>query len=275
MFQTIQRKFRELKNNIFSQEVKGHFVPTNLSKHFPILLVLGLTSLVLGMLMTHTYYNLYEKIIPYNKSTTLSVYLPPSKIYFYIQIEDFYQTNLKYSKSISYKQLKGEKDTNSNHTEPLDSKGGRDYYPAGILPNTFFQDIFSINNLDIQTRGISWESMRKRIEPSEYTLNEIRNPPLWEKYKEVPDLRQNERFVNWIYTAPFYNFRKLWGIIDVQEGGVYDMEIVSTYPYGKKNVVFSEVSWAGTKNYFLSISLIVIGFAGLIFSGLLFKKMFD
>lgn len=275
MLQTIRRKFRDIKNNIFSQEVKGHFVPTNLSKHFPILLLLSIVSLIFGILMTNTYYNLYETVIPYNKSTTLSVYLPPSKIYFYIQIEDFYQTNLKYSKSISYKQLKGDKDTNSKHTEPLDTKGGLDYYPAGILPNTFFQDKFNINNLDIKTDKISWESMRKEIKPSGYTLEEIRNPPLWEKFKEIPDLRRNERFVNWIYTAPFYNFRKLWGVIDVQEGGFYDLEVVSTYPYGKKSVMFSEMSWAGSKNYFLSVSLIVLGVLGIIFSVLLFKKMFD
>lgn len=270
MFNTFIRK---LKDDILKQKVKGHFASQNLSKHSFFLLILSILSIVMGCLMTHSFYNLYEKKINYKESQTISVFLPQSTIYFYIQIDNFYQSNLKYSKSISYDQLKGKTDTHSNVTDPLSSRNGRDFYPAGILPNTFFQDKFNFSNLKINLNDISWNSMRKRIKPSGYERNEVIHPPLWKKYKNIPDLSENTRFINWIYTAPFYNFRKLWGIINVEESGVYKVEIDSTFPYGKKSIFFSQVSWAGTKNYFLSMALIAMGLVGLVFSVFLYRKV--
>ena len=275
MFRRLIRNLNNFKNDILKQNIRGHFVSRSLSKHTLVLLVLSITSLTMGCIMTYTYYNLYETLISYSDSTTIPIYFPQSTMYFYIQIDDFYQTNLKYSKSISYNQLKGDRETNSNVTDPLSSRRGKVYYPAGILPNTFFQDGFTFSNLNINTSNISWNSMRKKIKPSGYDRSEVIPPPLWDRYRNIPNLSDNERFINWIYTSPFYNFRKLWGTINVREAGVYNLEIDSKYPYGNKKVFFSQMSWAGTKNYFLSIALITMGIIGLLFTYLLYRKVLD
>lgn len=87
----------------------------------------------------------------------------------------------------------------------------------------------------------------------------------------MPDLENDERYINWISTSPFSNFRKLWGVINVEKEGEYLLFIESTFPYGKKSLYFSEMSWMGTKNYFLSMGMIVSGVVGIILSLVLYK----
>ncbi|EQB62112.1 cell cycle control protein, partial [Vairimorpha apis BRL 01] len=217
--------------NVMSGQSKGHFVSSSIRKHIPFLIIFSLTNLIFGIIFTFLYSRLFEFTLNYNQSGNYEIFLPASTIYFYIQLDDFYQTNLKYSKSISYDQLEGKKDTNRSKTEPLDSIDGLDYYPAGI----------------------------------------ITNPPLWDEYTEVPDLENDERYINWISTSPFSNFRKLWGVINVEKEGEYLLFIESTFPYGKKSLYFSEMSWMGTKNYFLSMGMIVSGVVGIILSLVLYK----
>ena len=190
MFRRLNRNLNNFKNDILKQNIRGHFGSRSLSKHTLVLLVLSITSLTMGCIMTYTYYNLYETLISYSDSTTIPIYFPQSTMYFYIQIDDFYQTNLKYSKSISYNQLKGDRETNSNVTDPLSSRRGKVYYPAGILPNTFFQDGFTFSNLNINTSNISWNSMRKKIKPSGYDRSEVIPPPLWDRYRNIPNLSE-------------------------------------------------------------------------------------
>ncbi|WUR03427.1 CDC50-like protein [Vairimorpha necatrix] len=266
---------KNIQDDILRQKVKGSFIDPSLSKHSPLPFLFSLLSLIMGCIMTYTYYNIYEISIDYSSTNKFYIYLPKSTVYFYIQIDNFYQSNLKYSKSISYDQLKGERDTNSSMTSPLDYKNGKVYYPAGILPNTFLQDKFTIKNLEINQKDISYKSMRKKIKKSGYERNEVIPPPSWRRYKKIPDLYKNQRFINWIYTAPFYSFRKLWGVIKVEKEGVYELEIESRFPYGNKKVFFSESSWVGTKNYFLSYLLIIMGTIGIIFTYFIYQKVFD
>lgn len=255
--------------NVMNGQTKGHFVSTNIRKHIPFLLIFSVINLIFGIIFTILYSRLFDSTLSYNESGTYNIFLPASTIYFYIQLDDFYQTNLKYSKSISYDQLEGKKETNKTQTEPLDSIDGLVYYPAGILSNTYLQDKFRFENLNIKTDDISFKN--KKIKESGYTLDEITNPPLWNEYTEVPDLQNDERYINWIYTSPFSKFRKLWGIIDVEKEDEYTLFIDSTFPYGKKGLYFSEMSWMGTKNYFLSVGMIVSAIIGLIFSFILYK----
>lgn len=252
-----------------SGQSKGHFVSSSIRKHIPFLIIFSLTNLIFGIIFTFLYSRLFEFTLNYNQSGNYEIFLPASTIYFYIQLDDFYQTNLKYSKSISYDQLEGKKDTNRSKTEPLDSIDGLDYYPAGILSNTYLQDKFRFDDLNINTKNISFKN--KKIKQSGYSIDEITNPPLWDEYTEVPDLENDERYINWISTSPFSNFRKLWGVINVEKEGEYLLFIESTFPYGKKSLYFSEMSWMGTKNYFLSMGMIVSGVVGIILSLVLYK----
>lgn len=65
-------------------------------------------------------------------------------------------------------------------------------------------------------------------------------------------------------TSGLPNFRKLWGIINEQlKKGAYQFEVANTYNVaefkGHKNIILSTSGPFGGKNYFLSISFIVVG----------------
>lgn len=65
-------------------------------------------------------------------------------------------------------------------------------------------------------------------------------------------------------TSGLPNFRKLWGIIKQKlKKGKYVIKINNTYSVsdfkGHKNIIFSTSGPFGGKNYFLSISFIVVG----------------
>ncbi|KAF9763986.1 putative ALA-interacting subunit 4 [Nosema granulosis] len=263
MLQTWEECISYIKQDVLCQEVKGTHVNASYKGHSLFIFILSVINILFGILFTYLYYSLYETKLAYDSSGSYSVFLPEGSINFYIQIEDFYQSHLRNSRSISHKQLEGKKDVESKKTSPLDYENDIPIYPAGILSNTFFQDTFEIPKIDIETDDISWSS---NIKNAGYQRNEVVPPPLWEGYREIPKLYENKRYVNWIYNAPYYSFRKLWGKIEVLESGNYMLNIESVSKFEKKSVVFSQTCWAGNKNYFLSSSMIVVGIVGLLVS---------
>lgn len=249
-----------VKRHLLSQKLPGLYRSQGSSRIFLIFFfLLGILNLIFGVIATLVYNGLFQTSIPYDSDMETNVYLPEGKIYFYLEMKDFYQTNLRYSKSISRDQLKGERPDDLKSADPLDYADGKPIYPAGLLPNTFPQDEFWIDGLNIQTDNIAWNSERNSVKPPAYTRDEVVPPPLWEDYVEVPDLSLNERFVNWIYISPFSSFRKLWGIIYVEEEGEYTLNTVSLFPYGRKYMTFMQSSVIGPRNYFLSIGMVVVG----------------
>lgn len=69
------------------------------------------------------------------------------------------------------------------------------------------------------------------------------------------------------------NFRKLWGTINVNSAGYYDLEVesVSDFEGSEKSLYFTEKSWLGLKNYGLTFGLIGLGLA-LYISALCLRK---
>lgn len=248
-----------IKRHFLSQKLSGVYRSEAQSGFLVFFFLVGVLNLLFGILVTLLYSGLYEVSIPYSSDMQTSVYLPAGRIYFFLEMEDFYQANLRYSKSISYPQLQGETPKSLKSADPLDYLDGKPIYPAGLLPNSFPQDEFSIDGLDIQVEDIAWKSEMDHLKPPGYTRDEVVPPPLWQDYVEIPNLSINERFVNWIYIAPFSSFRKLWGIVDVEDAGNYMLNVQSHFPYGRKNVTFAQSSAVGPRNYFLSVGMAVVG----------------
>ncbi|ORX84228.1 Lem3/Cdc50 [Anaeromyces robustus] len=221
-------------------------------------------------------------------------------VYLYYRLTNFYQNHRDYTKSYSPEQLKaGTIYTNKGEIEskcsPLDfdKKTGKQYYPCGLIANSFFSDTFSPLNKyddnDVSTgeqyifteSGISWSSDRdkyKNIDVNSLTddqLNSLIPPKNWQKdfpqYKNgytrenFPKLADMERFQVWMRVAGLPNFRKLYGQNKIQNlyTGLYSIEIYDVYDVdgfgGTKSVIISNVSAFGGKNPFLGIGYIIIG----------------
>lgn len=278
---SIRRILRHFQNQILRQDIQGTYKQYSLKIPCRNLLIMGTICLIGGLLSLLTFININSQLITYSANTRRQIYLPKGKQFMYIQIDNLYQNNLLYSKSINYDQLKGQtKDLNLKDCAPYDYKDGKPYYPAGSIANTYFQDVIALKGLDIQTDDIAWTKEIQVIGETGYRPRQINIPENWtpQTNKDSVPLNTtvdsglpilNERFVNWIYLSMFSNFRKLWGIINVETSGYYQLDIESIFDFCGKGLYFSESSWLGLKNYAVSYGLLLIGGLAILTSFLL------
>ncbi len=223
----------------------------------------------------------------------------------YYRLSNFYQNNRLYAKSVSSSQLKGSAITDKDllwECDPLvTDTSGKIYYPCGLVANSFFTDTFTMAKDDesvditISSTGITWPGDENLYKKSEYTLDQVVPPMMWQnlenypelnikdgKYDgEVPDLSKNENFQNWMKISGLPTFRKLYGRLvtsgGVLKSGTYTIKIKDNYAVtgykGTKSFVISTTNWAGGKNDALGFGFIAVG--GLLLClGLLFLVMF-
>lgn len=232
------------------------------------ILGVGLVNVALGALLTFTYARLHQVTIEYSQSGALRYSFDvgrTSEYNMYIQLSDFYQTYLKYAKSISIGQLKGEAVEDVSSCYPLATASSKIIYPCGLIANSLFQDSFSIENHELDMDDITWPSEKSLIKPTKYKFEQITAPPLWKPYNEVPDLSNDNWLANWLAIAPFPTFRKLYAKVFLERGR-HTLNIRSSYRFGSKAVVFCETSWAGVKNLFLSTFMILLGVITCVFA---------
>lgn len=101
-----------------------------------------------------------------NKSCVVSIDIreelePPVLIHY--EIENFHQNHRAYQQSRDDKQLYGSTKQDAiaaKNCEPLNIIGGIRLNPCGFIANTFFNDIISLENTDIEMieTGIAWQS---------------------------------------------------------------------------------------------------------------------
>jgi len=183
-------------------------------------------------------------------------------------------------------QLKGEykdvKDLDDSDCDPLGSMDNKPIYPCGLIANSMFNDTFTtptlLNSADsdhaepyvFSNKGIAWPGEAKKYVVSPLgkggykNASDILPPPNWalrfpKNYTEdnIPDLKNDEHFQNWMRTAGLPTFTKLYGRnddVDMQPG-TYRVVIGMNFPVlpykGTKSFVISTASWIGGKNPFL------------------------
>ena len=222
-------------------------------------------------------------------------------VYMYYRLTNFYQNNRLYSRSLSYAQLKGDavpiEDLAKDCTPLLGPEGEKDndgkpvvYYPCGLVPNSIFIDSISGmrdaqgNYYSFPAKNISWRADNVIVQPTKYRLDQVRAPPYWRnradvdpatgKYRTLPDLGLDERFLNWIRLSGLPTFRKLYGKCTHKiPPGTYTISIQDRYDVvkfqGTKSVIISEATFLGGKSSFMGIAYVVVG-GLLLVLGLLF-----
>ncbi|TFK42807.1 cell cycle control protein [Crucibulum laeve] len=205
-------------------------------------------------------------------------------VFFYYKLSNFFQNHRRYVKSLNSDQLKGKgvsaNDLHNSDCKPLDTIDGKPIYPCGLIANSIFNDTFSnpvllntagdsnASNMtyEFSSKGIAWpgEAKKYAAKPGYSDLSQIVPPPNWgarfpQGYNEsnIPNLREDEHFQNWMRTAGLPVFTKLYGRNDNNDmpKGIYRVTIGLNFPVlpykGTKSFVISTVSWIGGKNPFL------------------------
>lgn len=195
-------------------------------------------------------------------------------IFLMYEIKGFFQNHRRYIISQSLKQMRGNDLAasdltdcepvvyNSNLTEAQRNIPGKNLdpsavaIPCGAAPRAYFNDTFVLSStngtvIPISDKGIAW------ADDINYKFKNIDLSRQW------IDM-ESERFINWIKTAPFSDFRKTWGLISNDlPAGSYTMEIQNFWDSslfdGEKWFVISETNAFGGKNRFLGYANIAVG----------------
>jgi len=205
-------------------------------------------------------------------------------IFFYYEIDNFYQNHRRYINSRSSTQLSGESATTDAEKKKLkddcspvvtNKDMGKTLamdktttlvdtdiaIPCGLIAKSFFTDTYKLYKPDgttqvtISEKNIAWPSDRE---------NKFKNPSPLDQTKQWQDM-EDEHFIVWMRTAGLPDFRKLWGRIDNEDlpAGKYTVEVANTYSVkefeGEKKFVLSTTGPFGGKNNFLAISYLAVG----------------
>lgn len=269
---TLRDVYERTSKQITEQKLPGLFTHSRPSSRFRVLLVLGILNIIFGIYAFFTYMNVSVSSIVYSDDVQSTIFLPKGTSYIYISLDGVYQNYLSYTKSINYSQLSGKTENLSlSNTKPFDFLDDLPYYPAGAIPATYFQDQITIDGLEIQTENLVRNSELNLIGTTEYLPDQIAIPENWttETNKGTVPLNTNEdsglpilneRFINWVNLSTFPYFKKLWGIVDVEQEGNYNLSVISTYPFAsKKEIYIAEKSLLGLPNYRAVVTIMAIG----------------
>ncbi|KIY43703.1 cell cycle control protein [Fistulina hepatica ATCC 64428] len=207
-------------------------------------------------------------------------------VFLYYKLTNFYQNHRRYVSSLDSDQLQGKlvtaKTLDSSDCSPLGSRDGIAIYPCGLIANSIFNDTFTspelLNPANSSVTSTTYQFSSKNIawpgEANKYVVTPIGNggyasaddivpPPNWLKRfpnytnDNIPDLKSDEHFQNWMRTAGLPTFTKLYGRNDSDgmAAGTYRIIIGMNFPVasygGTKSMVISTISWIGGKNPFL------------------------
>jgi len=202
---------------------------------------------------------------------------PP--VFLYYKLTNFYQNHRRYVKSYDPSQLRGDyksaSSLNKGDCKPLAEINGQAIYPCGLIANSIFNDTFTLPTLigdssnttyNFTDKGIAWPGEAKKYtnKPGYSNLSDIVPPPNWVlRYgptwnsSNIPALKDDEHFQNWMRTAGLPTFTKLYYRNDNETltKGDYEITIYMNFPVtkygGTKSIVISTISWIGGKNPFM------------------------
>ncbi|EAR83000.2 ligand-effect modulator 3 LEM3 family protein (macronuclear) [Tetrahymena thermophila SB210] len=245
-------------------------------------ILLTLFFILFGSLFTYYYTQIVQVTVRYDNqcvlgtTCTFNINIPSymsQPIFFYYQLDNFFQTHRKFYQSKDIQQLRGQDRslsdlvscapfvTNADMGKVL-SIGGTPLnpndpaIPCGLIAKTFFNDTFKMyqetQSIQIFENDIAWDV------DIEYNYKPTSNAQT-QAWHDVTD----EHFMVWMRTSGMGKFKKLWGRIkqDLPSG---DYKIVVNNQYnssdfnGYKYVLLTTSSPFGQKN----LVLIVAYFSG-------------
>jgi len=183
----IRAKIEALKNNRFKQQTLPAWRPVpSFFSTLITFLIFGIVFLILGIVLfvmsnqIQEYSSRYDNVCPavlpgekwplFNKpnlicTTSQTITIDKrmeAPVYFYYQLENFYQNHRRYVKSRSFNQLRGESDYVLEDCDPIKKNSqlgwewnydktvkldpAKDAVPCGLVAKSFFNDTFQLNS---------------------------------------------------------------------------------------------------------------------------------
>jgi hypothetical protein len=191
-----------------------------------------------------------EYVFPIDREITNGLYI-------ILRLTNFYQSHFMLMSSKSWPQLEGTHPDPSvlGQCDPFRELNGSVLAPCGAFPRSVFNDTFDFPAPfpPIITTGIAVESYAKRYKPlnGEY----VGTGGDWLEMDPVfPGGQENERFINWMHTAPFPTFEKVWGKTAAGKipPGDYRLYIECNFPVksfnGTKTLIIQEIPKEPARN---------------------------
>jgi len=181
------------------------------------MMIIGIVFLILGNNMYILSHKVYEQTITYDDGSVSACNILNSNegkqcqmiftfdqdvtgpLYFYYGLENFYQNHRRYYKSLSRSQLQGqvlsENDVSLDCT-PLYKNGSTLLNPCGLIANSFFTDMFSVNpyqtsggsSVTLNDQGIALRSDRETLfkQVSGFSSVQVPNATVSCTYAKLP-----------------------------------------------------------------------------------------
>lgn len=266
-----------------------------------LLLVIAVVFLPIGIVLIHASSKVVDISVRYDQkcplnSVACNISIPLSDsdreilskskgpYFFYYRLVGFSQNQRIYVGSRSDLQLSGAKDYSIEDCDPIQRGiSGKRLYPCGMVAYTYFNDDFQMYIDGNLLSGNQWSS--ENIAWSTDKSTKFRERPLLPDEETIVNRQGenftmpsvgDENFMNWMRTAAFSTFRKLYRRIDSPEldfskASSIDVSVnnrfsIENYASIKKYVVLSTVNWSGIKNPFLGIMYIVVAVLSLLSS---------
>ena len=190
-----------------------------------------------------------------------------SELFLYYELTKVYQDNFMFTSSKSWAQLEGKYATDKEIKKctPYREDENGIIAPCGTVPLSLFNDTYTFdsNFPQFTDEGIAIPSVKKIYKQTNEKYTEpnawLINNPMF------PGGQLNERFINWIQTAAFPNFRKLWGRTNKKvslKKGTYQVLIENNFPVssfkGTKSLIIAETSFSGGHSMFLAWFFIAV-----------------
>jgi len=215
-------------------------------------------------------------------------------IYFYYELDNFYQNHRRYVKSRADGLLAGTTmtslktaQTDAASCDPAEYNGGKIMYPCGLIASSSFNDSFTLRvdgtplqDTDWDKTKIAWKAdVTKRFSDHTATATSY-GWDLTQGYfdYQLPNMTDTD-FIVWMRTAGLPHFKKLYRVIsnqNIKAGSTLTLDIQNLFHHGddqvgggSKWISLTTSSWIGGPNLALAVTFIIVGCISILLSVIL------